>query len=144
MPDNAKIDILFFIYCAIDYIDQVLTSGGSILVHCIRGFSRAPTIICAYLMWKEAISSHLAWEIMQQFNIDPNFGFLCQLKFFQTGEEGCSRTYEYDTDHQMFMQKKATGQHSAILVSEGSFMVVQVEGIEDQERDVTERCIAML
>jgi protein-tyrosine phosphatase len=86
IPDNAKVDILFCIYTAIRYIDEIVMSGENVLVHCLKGLSRAPTIVCAYLMWKEEISSQMAWEMMQQFEIDPNFGFLCQLKFFGPSE----------------------------------------------------------
>uniref|UniRef100_A0A914PD53 Protein-tyrosine-phosphatase n=1 Tax=Panagrolaimus davidi TaxID=227884 RepID=A0A914PD53_9BILA len=37
---------------ALKYIDKVLSSGGSILVHCEVGVSRSIAIVAAYLMRK--------------------------------------------------------------------------------------------
>ena len=81
MPDNPKIDILFFIYFAVDCIQQVQNTQGKILIHCVKGTSRAAAVILAYLIlqgYTETEAYNLL--ISSQPSIDPNLGFVCQLK----------------------------------------------------------------
>jgi hypothetical protein len=33
MPDSNKIDILFFIYVALEFMEEALVEGGTVLVH---------------------------------------------------------------------------------------------------------------
>jgi dual specificity phosphatase 12 len=82
MPDNNKIDILFFIYVALEFMDAAISGGGSVLVHCMRGCSRAPSIACAYLMWKEGLTLQDFLTKNRHLDLSPNFNFMCQLRRF--------------------------------------------------------------
>ena len=53
---------------------------GSVLVHCIAGFSRAPTIVIAYMMKRMKWDIDRAYKYVQERRvIAPNSGFLKQL-----------------------------------------------------------------
>lgn len=103
MPDNPKIDILFFIYFAVDYIKQVLSTQGKILIHCVKGTSRAAAVILAYLILQGCSETEAYNHLLEsQPSIDPNLGFVCQLK-----DLGKYRTesiaYWYSTRYDMFI-----------------------------------------
>jgi len=38
---------------AIKFIDECISNGGKILVHCAAGVSRSAAVVIAYLMWKK-------------------------------------------------------------------------------------------
>jgi protein-tyrosine phosphatase len=102
MPDNPKIDILFFIYSALKFIIESIKQQGKVLMHCVKGTSRAATIAIAYLMM-QGCSEQEAFNTLHgvQPNIDPNFGFVCQLKEFKAVKEEL-RVYYYLEKHEMF------------------------------------------
>jgi protein-tyrosine phosphatase len=62
-------------------IDAATSTGKSVLVHCMAGVSRSPTLAAAYLMW------HYKWTVVQALAflkerrpcVDPNEGFKRQL-----------------------------------------------------------------
>jgi len=66
---------------AIQIIEDELTRGNKVLVHCLAGISRSATIVIAYLMWKYRWSFPTAYEYVKTKRpiIDPNFGFISQL-----------------------------------------------------------------
>jgi len=73
------------------FIESAIQSGGVILVHCMVGVSRSATIVAAYLMWKNKISSFDAVLFIRKIRncVRPNQGFLQQLVLW---EEQC-RTF---------------------------------------------------
>jgi hypothetical protein len=67
---------------AFEYIENaVVREHGGVLVHCGAGISRAPTIVCSYLMRKLNISSATAIQLVQhsRYSATPNMGFREQL-----------------------------------------------------------------
>lgn len=103
MPDNPKIDIQFFIYFSVEYIKEALQSQGKILIHCVKGTSRAATVILAYLIL-QGFSETEAYDhlIRSNPNIDPNLGFMCQLK--DLGKQRSeSRTFWYSSRYDMLI-----------------------------------------
>jgi hypothetical protein len=107
MPDNPKVDILFFIYFAVEIIREVLSNKGRILVHCVKGTSRAAAVILAYLILQGMTESEAYHHIVSSSpDIDPNFGFVCQLK------ELCKakglRTFEYSSRYDMFVNSDSS------------------------------------
>ncbi|KAG2038565.1 protein-tyrosine phosphatase-like protein, partial [Suillus americanus] len=74
------------IYTAIDRANQVITdarnSGGKVLVHCVAGVSRSPTIIAAYLISRCSMSLKDALELLVRARpvVCPRPGFIAQLK----------------------------------------------------------------
>ncbi|XP_050727602.1 dual specificity protein phosphatase 3-like [Eriocheir sinensis] len=62
------------------FIEEALSGGGKVLVHCFMGISRSSTIACAYLMLKKRMSAVEAIQTLRQNRaIYPNDGFLQQL-----------------------------------------------------------------
>ncbi len=53
-----------------------------IVVHCFKGISRSPTLIIAYLIKYNTLDFEEAFKFLKDKskNIDPNFGFLIQLR----------------------------------------------------------------
>uniref|UniRef100_A0A914PSF3 protein-tyrosine-phosphatase n=1 Tax=Panagrolaimus davidi TaxID=227884 RepID=A0A914PSF3_9BILA len=70
---------------ALKYIDKVLNSGGSILVHCEVGVSRSIAIVAAYLMKKHEWNPSKAILFIQNSRpiACPNQSFIRQLAIFR-------------------------------------------------------------
>ena len=110
MPDNPKIDILFFIYFAVEVIQQAISSKGKILVHCVKGTSRAAAVVLAYLILQGSTESEAYSQLLAaQPNIDPNFGFVCQLKELGRYKEDL-RAFAYSPRYDMFVNSEAESQ----------------------------------
>ncbi len=66
----------------VDWINQTIQSGGTVLVHCAAGVSRSASIVIAYLMrtngWKYKRAFKFAFK--RRPCISPNPGFEKQLK----------------------------------------------------------------
>ena len=67
------------------FIRSIKHSGGTVLVHCNAGVSRAPTVVIAYLMAEYGKSFKEAYDCVKEKRsfIRPNEGFLQQLKEFE-------------------------------------------------------------
>jgi protein-tyrosine phosphatase len=78
--ENSAIDKFFF-YAA-QYINQVISNNGKILVHCQAGVSRSASIVIAYLMISQKISYNEAFLLCKKGRpcINPNKGFVNKLK----------------------------------------------------------------
>lgn len=50
IPDRPDQDIAQFFHTARAFIDQSLSKGGRVLIHCEEGVSRSPAIVMSYLM----------------------------------------------------------------------------------------------
>lgn len=80
--DNPDEDILFYFKDISDILEQCIVRGKPVLIHCLGGISRSPTLVCAYLMkscgltWRQA----LAFVKAKRSCVDPNIGFLSQLE----------------------------------------------------------------
>ena len=72
------------------FIDEAVTRGGGVLIHCGAGISRAPTILAAYLIRKLHISAVSAVQMIRAVRscASPNLGFMTQLQQFQTAVHG--------------------------------------------------------
>jgi len=66
------------------FIDDAIKSGGTVLVHCIRGVSRSATIVCAYLMTTQHLSAQEAVDKVRTKRpiARPNYGFMIQLEMY--------------------------------------------------------------
>ena len=81
IEDYPKENIIQYFYECLLFIDD----NKKVLVHCFAGLSRSTTIVIAYLMWKNQLSFLEAIHLVEQIrpNINPNFGFVKQLKMFE-------------------------------------------------------------
>ncbi|XP_042289131.1 dual specificity protein phosphatase 13-like [Thunnus maccoyii] len=78
--DLPTFDLSPFFYPAAEFIQQALTSGGKVLVHCAVGVSRSAALVLAYLMIHHHLSLLSSIRCVQQKRwVFPNRGFLRQL-----------------------------------------------------------------
>lgn len=83
--DHTSVDISAYFDATFAMIDQVLTSGKGILVHCDAGVSRSASIVIAYIMRKNRCDYESAFNQVRNKRsiIDPNTGFVKQLRTYQ-------------------------------------------------------------
>ncbi len=90
--DEASENILKFFKESIEYMEK----SDKVYVHCMAGVSRSPTIVIAYLMWKNKMKFFDAYFLVanKRRHIYPNQGFREQLDKFEKLLEAS----EYDLD----------------------------------------------
>lgn len=154
MPDNSRIDILFFIYVAIEFIMNSIQDGGKVLIHCVKGLSRAPTVTCGYLIIQEKLNEAQALALIRGLHpeADPNLGFLCQLQALckrpneEERMEG-SRVYFYSEKHDMMCGscsfKKAEG-NSVLNVDTNSYSLIMTQTSTAKEQTRALECLRLL
>lgn len=81
IDDSDSENIMYYFKEAIEFIE----SAGKVYVHCFAGVSRSPTIVIAYLMWKNKSNyNDTYWMVKNRRKfISPNRGFIEQLKKFE-------------------------------------------------------------
>ncbi|KAG7153896.1 dual specificity protein phosphatase 3-like [Homarus americanus] len=78
--DVPTANITQFFEAGTQFIDDALSSGGKVLVHCFMGISRSATISAAYLMLNKNMTAVEAIKTLRKNRaIYPNDGFLSQL-----------------------------------------------------------------
>lgn len=79
--DNYSAKLLPFFHQAFQFIDKVREANGSVMIHCLAGISRSPTLAIAYVMKHLHMSSDEAYRYVKDKRptISPNFNFLGQL-----------------------------------------------------------------
>lgn len=138
MPDNPKLDILFFLYFALDYILDTLRNKGKVLVHCVKGTSRAASVVLAYLM-VNGYSEQDAYSCLlnSQPTIDPNFGFVCQLK--EWGKERIEeKVFVYSERFGMFVNGDTLNGCRIQVV--GRNCVVYIKSCSREEEELALEC----
>ncbi|XP_026319364.1 dual specificity protein phosphatase 13-like [Hyposmocoma kahamanoa] len=81
LMDLPSTDISKYFYIAANFIEEALSSGGRVLVHCLMGVSRSATCALAFLMIKRRMSlTEALATVRARRDIHPNEGFLRQLQ----------------------------------------------------------------
>ncbi|RVE54462.1 hypothetical protein evm_000947 [Chilo suppressalis] len=81
LMDLPTTDISKYFHIAANFIDEGVSSGGRVLVHCLMGVSRSATCALAFLMIKRGMSLTEALSTVRcRRDIHPNEGFLRQLQ----------------------------------------------------------------
>ncbi|CAD6206175.1 unnamed protein product [Miscanthus lutarioriparius] len=88
--DSPDTDLLKHSDECFSFIDEAISSGGNVLVHCFAGRSRSVTIVVAYLMKKYQMSLESALSLVRSKRpqVAPNEGFISQLENFQKSLQG--------------------------------------------------------
>ncbi|KAG0233409.1 hypothetical protein BGW42_007494 [Actinomortierella wolfii] len=84
VPDWEKTNLIKYFPETNRFIADALTKGGKVLVHCVAGASRSPTIVCAYVMKEKKLKVEEALEFIREKRplVGPNEGFLSQLQMY--------------------------------------------------------------
>ncbi|KAF2767709.1 tyrosine protein phosphatase 3 [Teratosphaeria nubilosa] len=84
VDDDPNEELLKYFQESNAFIDDALSSGGGVFVHCAMGKSRSATIVCAYLMWKYGVDPAEALKQLCEGRpgCSPNPGFMEQLGVF--------------------------------------------------------------
>lgn len=78
--DLPSINISKYFYEAANFIDEAISTGGKVYVHCLLGVSRSATCVLAYLMIKKNMPAVDALRLVRRRRaVHPNDGFLRQL-----------------------------------------------------------------
>jgi hypothetical protein len=85
LQDSLREDISRAFYDSIEFIDQAIEGGGSVLIHCQHGVSRSATIAMAHLMWRDSVGYEEALDRVRSIRptVNPNIGFACALLAWQ-------------------------------------------------------------
>lgn len=74
----------------VEFIDDGLSNGKHVVVHCAAGRSRSSTAVIAYLLAKGVCDSYeacLAYCKAERPQVEPNDGFVTQLKAFMKSSD---------------------------------------------------------
>lgn len=85
IKDSKLENIECLFYESIEFIENAISKGGKVLVHCMQGVSRSVTLTLAYVMLKQKMGYAKAFEIVKKRRgiASPNIGFVSQLLFFE-------------------------------------------------------------
>ncbi|KAL0096921.1 protein-tyrosine phosphatase-like protein [Phycomyces blakesleeanus] len=99
ISDNPGANIIQFFPETYEYINNAVSNERHILVHCLAGVSRSPTVVTAYLMKKRRLRPKEALAIIAQSRpfINPNKGFMDQLKLYREMD------YTFDPKHPAYL-----------------------------------------
>ena len=90
-----------------------MDGNDKVFVHCAAGMSRSPTVVIAYIMWKNKIFLNDAIKIVKNKRrlISPNENFMNQLKIF----EKLLIENDYNIDNVNFKKIKINDNNCAIF-----------------------------
>ncbi|CAK1601762.1 unnamed protein product [Parnassius mnemosyne] len=81
LMDIPTTDISKYFHIAANFIDEGISRGGRVLVHCMMGVSRSATCALAFLMIKRGMTFAEALALVRsRRDIYPNDGFIRQLQ----------------------------------------------------------------
>ncbi|CAC5379693.1 DUSP [Mytilus coruscus] len=96
--DNYSAKMLPFFEEAFQFIDKIREANGCVLIHCLAGISRSPTLAIAYIMKHLKMSSDDAYRYVKDKRptISPNFNFLGQLLEYEKQVKHGFEKYQHD------------------------------------------------
>jgi len=86
LQDNPSEDIFCLFYFAIEFIEDAVNQGGTVLIHCKCGISRSSAMAIAYLMYVKHYNYDQAFSTLKKARAicSPNAGFIMSLLNWQT------------------------------------------------------------
>lgn len=81
IEDIPESQLIEYFDTAYEFIDTALKEGGNVLVHCVMGISRSPSVVIMYLMRKKRYGYDRAYKTVKDIRgcVFPNPGFVEQL-----------------------------------------------------------------
>ena len=109
VEDSFKTNIIQYFKECLYFMD----GNDKVFVHCAAGMSRSPTVVIAYIMWKNKIFLNDAIKIVKNKRrlISPNENFMNQLKIF----EKLLIENDYNIDNINFKKIKINDNNCAIF-----------------------------
>lgn len=94
VTDMPREDLLTHFEDSYEFIDHALQLNDKILIHCYFGVSRSATLVIAYLMkkYKRSFSDTFEEVKGKRRFVEPNAGFLAQLKLYEEMGYGVDNT----------------------------------------------------
>ena len=85
MRDVPSEKLLGHLEVAIDFIEEALATGGTVLIHCFQGISRSSALAIGFLMYKQRLTYLQAYELVKAKHVEatPNPGFVHQLMIYE-------------------------------------------------------------
>lgn len=82
LKDKSSEPIDAFFYPCYRFISAAISSGNSVLIHCLRGVSRSSTILLSYLILQEHCPYQKALEALRTLRpcVSPNLGYQRRLQ----------------------------------------------------------------
>jgi protein-tyrosine phosphatase len=82
LRDDGSINILDAVKKLISFLRNIDNENSKILIHCSKGISRAPALVCFYLIWKLNMDFQTAVDFVKEKRkcVDINLGFMFQLE----------------------------------------------------------------
>lgn len=83
--DGKREDVLCLAYDVLEWIDNAVSNGKKVFVHCQQGVSRSTTVVEMYLMWKWKMSYRDTHNKVKSCRnvASPNPGFIVQLLMWE-------------------------------------------------------------
>lgn len=92
--DTSEDDILKHFPSTNQFITEAFREKGKVLVHCLAGVSRSPTVVAAYLIWAAGMRRDEALDLLRERRgvVEPNPGFIEQLGVYESMVRSRGRT----------------------------------------------------
>ncbi|EJF63367.1 phosphatases II [Dichomitus squalens LYAD-421 SS1] len=86
VQDSEEQNLIRLFPQAKQFIDEAISKGGSVLVHCNGGISLSPSFVVMYVMQYYNLSWEDALHLVQnrRYCISPNGGFMTQIKEYES------------------------------------------------------------
>jgi len=128
--DSASEDISTILYEAVAFIEDVVSSGGRVYIHCHQGVSRSSAMAIAYLMYANGWGYEPAYAFVRERRgiASPNAGFIARLmqlaKRFAAPTPTATRLYRMVPAHTAPRARSVDGLCSAAMLDPRTAMVV--------------------
>ncbi len=96
MKDDPDVLIDGYVEQVVQFITESGCGERKILIHCLEGISRAPTLLISYLILKLNMNRDEALSFVKGKRpcVDINLGFMCQLEKLSSGKEEKREKFE--------------------------------------------------